>query len=97
MMNIDEIMNRIKSIVDARKRAHEAIDEFYQFGRYDGPGFGPMGQSQIISGCNSKLAELRNELIKLGVPERDAEEAIVDEPSGFVFEKIQKFLERHST
>lgn len=95
-MTIEEIIERIKSIVAARSRAHNAIDEFYQFGRYDGPGFGPMGQSQIIAGCNSKLAELRNELIKLGVPARDAEEAIADEPSGFIFEKIQQFIAKHS-
>jgi hypothetical protein len=95
-MKIDEIMDKIKSTVAARNRAHEAIDDFYKYGRYDGPGFGPMGQSQIIAGCNSRLAELRNELIKLGVPARDAEEAIADEPSGYIFEKIQEFIAKHS-
>jgi hypothetical protein len=95
-MNIEEIMDAIKSTVAARNRAHEAIDDFYRFGRYDGPGFGPMGQSQIIAGCNSRLAELRNELIKLGVPERDAYDAVADVPSGYIFEKIQQFIAKHS-
>ena len=95
-MNIDEIMNEIKSTVAERNHAHDAIDDFYKLGRYAGPGFGPMGQGQIIAGCNARLEELRSELIKAGVPERDANEAIRDEPSGYVFEKIQEFIAKHS-
>ena len=94
MKSVEEIRKEVERIHKSLKRAHEAIDDYYS-GRNAVPmmGFGPYAQSQVIAGCNKQLAELRKELINLGLTDKEADEMTREEPpSGYVYEKCMEFL-----
>lgn len=95
-MTLEEIVLEISCIKKDLKMAHKAIDDFYAHGRYQ-MGFGPMMQSQIISGCNARLEELKQELIKLGFNDEEAAQICSNPPpQGLSFEACLVFIARYS-
>ena len=93
-MTLEEIMIEIDCINKDLKMAHKAIDDFYCHGLK--MGFGPIVQSQIINECNTRLEELKKELIKLGISEDKAAALCSDEPSGKIYAACMVFIAAHS-
>ena len=93
---IEELIKEIGELKKRIERAHQAIDDF-QKGFYQ-MGFGPLVQSDIIAGCNARLAAIKDELKNLGMSEEEADNLCKEPPpDGSVFKACMDFIAKHST
>jgi phage host-nuclease inhibitor protein Gam len=97
MEKIEEIVKEVERIQKELKMAHQAIDDYYSGKLQPMMGFGPYTQSEIISGCNARLDELKGELVKLGISAEIATALCSDQPpTGKVYEECLAFIANNS-
>lgn len=96
MKTVKELLKEVAGIQKDLANAHKAIDDYYTGRLLPMMGFGPYAQSEIISGCNQRLKEIKTELInKHGFDERNADELTREAPaSGDVYEACMSFMKK---
>ena len=96
MKTVEKLLKEVAGIQKDLANAHKAIDDYYTGRLLPMMGFGPYAQSNIIAGCNKRLAEIKTELInKYGFNEQDANELTREAPaSGDVYEACMSFMKK---
>lgn len=96
MKTVEELLKEVTGIQKDLENAHRAIDDYYSWRVQPMMGFGPHTQSEIISGCNKRLKEIKTELInEHGFDEQKAEELTREAPaSGDVYEACMTFIKK---